>query len=229
MEAPNIILINCDDLGYGDLGCYGSESNDSPHIDALAKGGLRFTDFYMASPVCSASRAAMLTGCYPQRIGFGAHQVLLPGQDRGLDPRETTIARQLKKAGYATKIVGKWHCGDQPEFLPTRHGFDSYFGIPYSNDMGRQSNNLELNRPPLPLLRDETVIQQQPDQRGLTERYTDEALQFIRANRERPFFLYLATCMSMCRSSCRSPFSIKAATGPTVGRSPVSTGARASS
>lgn len=187
---PNIILINCDDLGYGDLGSYGSTRNDTPHLDQLAAEGMRFTDFYMASPVCSASRAAMMTGCYSQRIGFGDYQVLFPGQAQGLNPNESTIARQLKQGGYDTKIIGKWHCGDQPEFLPTNHGFDEYFGIPFSNDMGRQANHLE--RPPLPLLRDDKVIQQQPDQRGITERYVDESLQFIRRDRENPFFLYLA-------------------------------------
>lgn len=190
MTKPNIILINCDDLGYGDLGCYGSTVNKTPHIDQLANEGMRLTDFYMASPVCSASRAGMLTGCYPARIGFTEHQVLFPGDPWGLSAEETTIARQLKKADYATKIIGKWHCGDQPEFLPTEHGFDEYFGIPYSNDMGRQAS--PRDNPPLPLLRNKTVIQAQPDQRGITERYTDEALQFIQVNQEKPFFLYLA-------------------------------------
>lgn len=193
---PNIILINCDDLGYGDLGCYDSAKNNTPHIDALARGGMKLTDYYTVSAVCSASRAGLLTGCYPQRVGFGPHSVLFPGNPVGLDPRERTIAGQLKQAGYQTRIVGKWHCGDQPEFLPTRHGFDDYFGIPYSNDMGIQANrDSETNANrfcPLPLLRNETVIQEQPDQRGITERYTDEALHFIEANRDQPFFLYLA-------------------------------------
>jgi len=190
-RQPNIILINCDDLGYGDLACYGSERNDTPHLDKLSSEGVRFTDFYVASPVCSASRAAMLTGCYPQRIGFAACQVLFPGQGRGLNPKEVTIARQLKQVGYDTKIIGKWHCGDQPEFLPTNHGFDEYFGIPFSNDMGRQKNN-DFKHPPLPLMRNNEVIQQQPDQRGITERYVDESLQFMRRDRTNPFFLYLA-------------------------------------
>lgn len=119
-RQPNIILINCDDLGYGDLACYGSKRNDTRHLDQLAEEGVRFTDFYMASPVCSASRAAMLTGCYPQRIGFADCQVLYPGQAQGLNPKEATIARQLQQVGYDTKIIGKWHCGDQPEFLPTK-------------------------------------------------------------------------------------------------------------
>jgi len=190
---PNIILINCDDLGYGDLGCYGSSRNDTPHLDRLAAEGLRFTDFYMASAVCSPSRGAMMTGCYPPRIGFGdfdGSAVLFPGHGVGLDSGEMTLPRMLKNAGYATAHVGKWHCGDQPAFLPTRHGFDHYFGLPYSNDMGRQRNNPD--RPPLPLLRDEKVHQAQPDQRGLTERYTGECLRFIEENKDGPFFLYLA-------------------------------------
>lgn len=190
---PNIILINCDDLGYGDLGCYGSTLNKTPHLDRMAAEGVRFTDFYMASPVCSPSRAAMLTGCYPPRIGFAnfdGRWVLFPGQPLGLHPDEITIARLLQEDGYATKIVGKWHCGDQPEFLPTRHGFDSYYGIPYSNDMGRQYEHDVY--PPLPLLRDETVIQAQPDQASITERYVEESVRFLRDNRDRPFFLYFA-------------------------------------
>jgi arylsulfatase A-like enzyme len=194
-DRPNLILINCDDLGYGDLGCYGSAANDTPTLDRLAAEGMRFTDFYMASPVCSPSRGAMLTGCYPRRIGFGSfdngHWVLFPGHASGLNPAEITIARLLKSRGYATQMVGKWHCGDQPEFLPTRHGFDAYFGLPYSNDMGRQAGRKQP-MPPLPLLRDDTVVQQQPDQAALTERYVEECVRFLRANRERPFFLYLA-------------------------------------
>ena len=192
-KQPNIILINCDDLGYGDLGSYGSITNATPVLDKLAEEGVRFTDFYMASPVCSPSRGAMMTGCYPPRIGFGSFEgwsVLFPGQGVGLNPEEITIARLLKDAGYATKLVGKWHCGDQDEFLPTRHGFDSYYGLPYSNDMGRQFEDDKY--PPLPLLRDEEVIQQQPDQTALTERYVEESVRFIRANTHRPFFLYLA-------------------------------------
>lgn len=193
MQKPNIILINCDDLGYGDLACYGSPVNKTPALDRMAQEGMRFTDFYMASPVCSPSRGAMLTGCYPPRIGFGSFDgkwVLFPGMPIGLNPDETTTATALKEAGYATKIVGKWHCGDQPEFLPTRHGFDSYYGIPYSNDMGRQKEDDVY--PPLPLLRDEEVIQEQPEQRGITERYVEESVRFIRENKDKPFFLYFA-------------------------------------
>ena len=212
LNRPNIILINCDDLGYGDLGCYGSEVNQTPALDKMADEGVLFTDFYMASPVCSPSRAAMMTGCYPPRISFGffdGRVVLFPGSPIGLNTNEITIAKLLQDSGYATKIVGKWHCGDQAEFLPTRHGFDGYFGLPYSNDMGRQvwddkfgtgSNEnvsediaeTRRNLPPLPLLRDEQVIQEQPDQSALTERYVEESIRFMRESGDKPFFLYLA-------------------------------------
>lgn len=203
---PNIVLINCDDLGYGDLGCYGSELNDTPALDRMATEGMRFTDFYVASPVCSPSRGSMLTGCYPPRIGFGSFEglpVLFPGQPVGLAPGETTMARLLSDAGYDTLMVGKWHCGDQPGTLPTDHGFDRYLGLPYSNDMGRQVGTFQLpdgdqpGYPPLPLL-DATaadgveVIEQQPEQAGLTTRYLAEVVRFLREDRDRPFFVYFA-------------------------------------
>jgi arylsulfatase A len=210
-SPPNIILINCDDLGYGDLGCFGSDRHDTPRIDQLAAEGTRLTSFYAASPVCSPSRGAMLTGSYPPRIGFddfdGLH-VLFPGLPVGLHPDEHTLASVLKQAGYATQIVGKWHCGDQPPFLPTRHGFDHWLGLPYSNDMGRQAGGLSddeqaairaagytlppLPYPPLPLLADDAVIEAQPDQTMLTARYVDEALEFVRTHQDHPFFLYFA-------------------------------------
>lgn len=192
-ESPNVILVNCDDLGYGDVGCYGSTLHSTPVLDRMADEGMRFTDFYMAAPVCSPSRAAMMTGCYPQRIGLETGceiLVLRPGEPIGLSAEEVTVAQVLKDAGYATKIIGKWHCGDQPEFLPTRRGFDSWYGIPYSNDMGITERHPHF--PPLPLMRDEEVIQQQPDQAALTERYVEEAVRFIRDNRDNRFFLYLA-------------------------------------
>lgn len=198
-QTPNIILINCDDLGWGDPTCYGHPRNQTPHLDRLAAEGVRFTDFYMASPVCSPSRGAMMTGCYPARIGFHSFEgrwVLFPGQPVGLSPEETTVAELLRAQGYATKLIGKWHCGDQAEFLPTRHGFDEYYGIPYSNDMGRQAGRRHL-WPPLPLVRDEEVIEAQPDQASITQRYTEEAVRYLRAHAKgqgdgKPFFLYLA-------------------------------------
>lgn len=212
-QPPNIVLINCDDLGYGDLGCYGSTVHSTPAIDRLASEGMLFTDFYQASPVCSPSRAALLTGCYPPRIGmaeFDGLPVLFPGHPMGLNPSEATIAGVLHEAGYATKLVGKWHCGDQPEFLPTRHGFDEFYGLPYSNDMGRQALpagsptvaeilarfGLRLpvdEMPPLPLLVGEELLEGQPDQASLTARYVEESVRFLRHHAGRqPVFLYLA-------------------------------------
>ena len=191
-RRPNVILVNCDDLGYGDVGCYGSQVHSTPELDRMAREGVLFTDFYMAAPVCSPSRAAMMTGCYPQRVGLESGCeicVLRPGEPIGLSAEETTVAQILNDAGYATEIIGKWHCGDQPEFLPTRHGFDSWYGLPYSNDMGITRS---FDGPPLPLMRNEEVIQQQPDQAALTERYMEEALRFINEHRDGPFFLYLA-------------------------------------
>ena len=201
-----MILVNCDDLGYGDLGCYGSTANATPTIDRLAAEGLRFDDFCAASPVCSPSRAAMLTGCYPPRIGFDSFDglpVLFPGQGLGPPPSETSLATILRDAGYRTQMVGKWHCGDQPGFLPSDHGFDHWFGLPYSNDMGRQvpmADGPLAPRPgtepsflnPLPLMLDDAVIEQQPDQAALTERYVTEAVRFLREASDEPFFLYFA-------------------------------------
>jgi arylsulfatase A-like enzyme len=159
----------------------------------MAAEGVRCTDFYMASPVCSPSRGALMTGCYPPRIGFASFDngqwVAFPGNSTGLNPQEVTLPGLLKSQGYATLHVGKWHCGDQLEFLPIRYGFDHYYGIPYSNDMGRQAGRPHL--PPLPLLRDDEIIQQQPDQAALTERYVEECVRFMRENRAGPFFLYL--------------------------------------
>lgn len=197
-RRPNVVLINCDDLGYGDLGCYGSTSNATPGIDKLAAEGIRFDSFYMASPVCSPSRGALLTGCYPPRIGFGSFDglpVLFPGQGLGLPPGEVSLATMLAAAGYRTQMVGKWHCGDQAEFLPTNHGFDHYFGLPYSNDMGRQippEGEERFDLPPLPLLLDDDVLEQQPDQASLTGRYVAEAVRFLRSARDEPLFLYVA-------------------------------------
>ena len=190
-RPPNFIVIFCDDLGYGDLGCYGSKENRTPHIDALARQGMRFTDFYSSSPVCTPSRASLLTGCYPRRVGLHedatGHWVLIPRSRRGFHPDEETLPELLKKSGYRTACIGKWHLGDQPGHLPTDHGFDSYYGIPYSNDMQRA----ERGDPPLPLVEGTKVIEAPADQSTLTRRYTEKAVEFIHANKTRPFFLYL--------------------------------------
>ncbi|MEI6234207.1 MAG: sulfatase [Planctomycetota bacterium] len=185
---PNIVLIFIDDMGYGDIGPFGSTKNRTPNLDRMAAGGMKLTSFY-AAPVCSVSRAQVMTGCYGPRVSIPA--VFGPGGRNGISKNEHTVAELLKAQGYATICIGKWHLGDQPEFLPTRHGFDHYFGLPYSNDMMKKAKvNGKLV---VPLVRDEKVIEllEGDDQDRLTERYTDEALKFINENKEHPFFLYL--------------------------------------
>jgi arylsulfatase A-like enzyme len=200
-KKPNLILILADDLGYADLGCFGSKKNRTPNLDRMARQGIRLTSFYAIANVCTPTRASILTGCYPQRVGLHQNEkgqgVLFPANTRGLSAAEITLAAILRALGYATFCIGKWHLGDQLPFLPTRHGFDHYFGIPYSNDMGRTARpkGKEKVYPPLPLLRDEKVIETEPDQSLLTARYTEEAIRFITQNKDRPFFLYLAHTM----------------------------------
>lgn len=190
-STPNIILIFCDDLGYGDLGTYGSQVNRTPRIDGLASEGMQFSEFYSSSPVCTPSRASLLTGSYARRVDmhedFTGHWVLIPRSRRGLHHDELTIAEALKTKGYATACIGKWHLGDQPEHLPTKHGFDYYYGIPYSNDM----QQAKRGDPPLPLVHGDKVIEAPADQSTLTKRYTEETIKFIEANQNQPFFLYL--------------------------------------
>ena len=189
---PNVVLILCDNLGYGDVGCYGSTLHRTPHIDRLAREGVRFTDAYAASGVCTPSRAALMTGCYPRRVNLHVSdtgRVLQPVASKGLNPSEQTIADVLKSSGYATACIGKWHLGDQPELLPTRQGFDRYFGIPYSDDMTPRAGK---SWPPLPLMEDERVIEAPVDVRTITQRYTEAAIEFLRNQRDGPFFLYLA-------------------------------------
>jgi arylsulfatase A-like enzyme len=194
-ERPNVLLVFTDDQGYGDLGCFGSPYIDTPNVDRLAREGARFTDF-QAAPVCTPSRAALMTGSYATRVGLG-DGVLVPGSDDGLHPEEVTIADALSAAGYATNCIGKWHLGDHHPFLPTDHGFDSYFGVPYSNDMRPNNVHGKDNHPPLPLVRDDDVIEEEPDQSTLTRRYTEEAISFIEAaaGDDEPFFCYLAHTM----------------------------------
>ena len=182
-SRPNFVILFADDLGYGDLGCYGHPTIRTPRLDRMAAEGVRFTDFYSAAPVCTPSRGALLTGRLPIRNGMYGIQrrVLFPDSTSGLPDEEVTIAEVLKSAGYATACIGKWHLGHRPPYLPTRHGFDCYFGIPYSNDMK-----------PTPLLRNEEVIEEPAVQETLTDRYTRQAVRFITDHRHRPFFLYLA-------------------------------------
>ncbi len=198
-DKPNFILIFVDDLGYADIGPFGSQLHRTPHLDRMAAEGRKLTSFYVTAPVCTPSRASLMTGSYPRRVGLDESEkgqwVLFPGNQEGLNPDEITLAETLKGAGYSTACVGKWHLGDQPAFLPTRHGFDSYFGIPFSNDMGHDSRKQPYRYPPLPLLRREEVIEEEPDQRLITKRYTEEALRFIEDNKDGPFFLYLAHTM----------------------------------
>jgi len=182
---PNIILILCDDLGYGDLGCYGNSRIRTPNLDRMSSEGVRLTQYYVTSPACTPSRAALLTG--RQQMRAGLPNVLHPTAQVGLRAQDETLAEALKERGYATTCIGKWHLGHLPEFLPTRHGFDSYFGIPFSNDMGDTSRGA----PPLPLMEGEEIVEQPADQATLTKRYTERATQFIRENSEKPFFLYM--------------------------------------
>lgn len=189
-RPPNIVLILADDMGWGDLGCYGSKTIRTPHLDRLASEGTRFTSFYVSQPVCSASRLSLLTGCYANRLGI--HGALGPGSKVGLSARESTLADLLRLRGYATAIYGKWHLGEAPEFLPTAHGFGEYFGLPYSNDMWPNHPTAKPGvYPPLPLYQGTNVVERMPDQRFLTRRYTDHAVRFIEANASKPFFLYV--------------------------------------
>ena len=186
---PNVIIVFCDDLGYADIGPFGAKAHDTPVLDRMAKEGMRLTDFYSTCPVCTPSRSSLMTGCYPRRVNMHMDEknlcVLFPAARKGLNPSERTIAEVLKDQGYATTCIGKWHLGDHPDFMPTNHGFDSYFGIPYSNDMNRKEV-------PLPLVRDLSVIEEgvQKDT-TITARYTKEAISFIKKNSNKPFFLYL--------------------------------------
>ena len=193
-RPPNIVIVFFDDLGWGDLGVFGAKQIRTPNIDRLASEGTRFTSFYVSQPVCSASRASLLTGCYANRIGI--HGALFPGALTGIHGGESTLAEVLKARGYATGMVGKWHLGSQREFLPVRHGFDDYLGLPYSNDMWQNPPTTKPGSyPPLPLIDGDHVVETQPDQRFLTERYTRRAVDFIDRHRDSPFFLYVAHSM----------------------------------
>lgn len=190
-RPPNVVIVFADDLGYADVGCYGGKIK-TPHLDQMAGEGLRFTDFHVPAAVCSSSRASLLTGCYPQRVNIlGA---LGPNSKVGISDDEQLIPEVLKAKGYASAVFGKWHLGDAPQFLPTKHGFDRYFGLPYSNDMwpGHPSRK---NFPKLPLIEQEKVVELMPDQSQLTTWYTERAVQFIEEKKDQPFFLYVPHSM----------------------------------
>ena len=225
-DQPNFVVVFADDQGWGDLGSYGHPDIRTPHIDRMADEGMRFTSFY-AAPFCGPSRAALMTGSYPPRVSLAFNHG--PKAATGIHPDEVTVAELLSERGYATRMIGKWHLGDAPEFLPHRHGFDSWFGIPFSNDMWRYHPVMPIREPenermisareradmtgfagkgtyydlgrgqgfphPLPLMRDDEVVETDPDQRKLTTLYTELAIEFIEENQERPFFLYLPHAM----------------------------------
>ena len=192
-RPPNIVLILVDDLGYGDVGCFGAKDIRTPNLDALARQGTRFTDFYVAQAVCTASRAALLTGCYPNRVGM---QGALNHTSRfGLNPAEWTLPKMLKERGYATACFGKWHLGTVPELSAPRQGFDEFFGLPYSNDNSKYHPSLASEMPPLPLLDGERIAELDPDQSTFTARFTAKSIDFIERHKARPFFLYLPHVM----------------------------------
>jgi arylsulfatase A-like enzyme len=205
-RPPNVIVLFVDDMGYADIGPFGNKTLRTPHLDRFAAEGMRFTSFY-ATPVCSMSRTSLLTGCYSARVSMPG--VLFPPNRIGLHPDEVTLAEVAKSRGFATMMIGKWHVGHLPEFLPTRQGFDHYFGLPYSNDMHKGRAGF----PPLPLYRDEQVIETEPDQSQLTKRYTEEAVKFLRARRDQPFFLYLPYTMIHTPLGASADFKGKSAQG----------------
>ena len=230
-KTPNFIVIFTDDQGYEDIGCFGSPKIKTPHLDKLAAEGRKFTSFYSANSVCSPSRAALMTGCYPTRVSVPG--VLFPRHKEGLNPDEITIAEVLKTKGYATSCIGKWHIGHKPKFLPTRQGFDSYYGIPYSNDMtidpeaqlaadinlreGFTLDRIKNEKPKknlVPLMRNEEVIEYPCDQTTLTKRYTEEAVKFIEKNEDKPFFLYLPHTMPHIPLFASKKFKGKSDRGP---------------
>ncbi|MBQ17277.1 MAG: arylsulfatase [Planctomycetaceae bacterium] len=231
-DSPNVILVFADDQGYQDLGVFGSPNIKTPHVDKMAGEGMRFTDFYSAASVCTPSRAALMTGCYPERVGRLG--VLFPRDKIGLNPAETTIAEMLGTRGYATACIGKWHLGHKKKFLPTNQGFDVYFGIPYSNDMGvdpamelaadihwrngyteEKFRGLKANSRAAgpPLMRGTRVVEFPVDQNTLTRRYTEEAIRFITAHRDKPFFVYLPHTMPHIPLFVGPEFSGKSAAG----------------
>jgi arylsulfatase A-like enzyme len=222
-RPPNVILVVADDLGWGDLSSYGHPTIRTPHLDRMAREGQRWTSFYSAAPYCTPSRAGLITGRLPVRSGMAseAYTVLYPDSTGGLPASEVTIGEILKGRGYATSVIGKWHLGHRPEYLPPRHGFDLYFGIPYSNDMdavpGSPATRIAKPRSEffdVPVYRDEKVVERPARQDTITRRYVEESIRFIEANRERPFFLYLAHTMPHVPLFADAPFAGRSPRGP---------------
>jgi arylsulfatase A-like enzyme len=219
-RPPNLVVIFCDNLGYGDIEPFGSTAHRTPHLNRMAREGMKFTHFCVTAGVCTPSRASLMTGCYAQRVGMHVNPrdglVLRPVSPYGLNPSEVTIAEVLKPRGYATAIIGKWHLGDQPEFLPTRQGFDLFFGVPYSDDMTHEMGRRLGDRmdgskwPPLPLMENEAVVEAPANRDLLTKRYTERACEFIEQNKDQPFFLYFPQAMP---GSTPAPFASPAFKG----------------
>ncbi len=193
---PNVIIIFCDDMGYADIGPFGAKGYRTPHLDRMAKEGTIFTDFHVGRSVCSPSRAALMTGCYPVRVGVPGN--FGPGSKTGLSPDEVTIAEIVKQKGYATAMYGKWHLGHLPKFLPTQQGFDEWFGLPYSNDMWPYHPERRYRFPDLPLMEGPKILKaavKPEDQVHLTTWYTERTVKFIERNQDRPFLIYLPHAM----------------------------------
>jgi len=212
---PNLVVVFCDDLGYADIGPFGGKLARTPHLDRMAREGRAFTNFHVSQPVCSASRASLLTGCYANRLGI--HGALGPNAKIGLNPKETSLASLLKGKGYTTACLGKWHLGNLPQFLPTNQGFDSFYGIPYSGDMWPLHPESPKGYPPLPLLRDTAVINPAlgpEDQKRLTCQYTDEALRFLEKSAAKPFFPLFGPQPAPCPTLCWQRFRRKIRQGP---------------
>jgi arylsulfatase A len=224
-KPPNIVIIFTDDMGYGDLGCYGHPSIRTPNIDRMAAEGMKFTSFYSAAEVCTPSRAALLTGRLPIRSGMcsDTRRVLFPDSAGGLPQSEITLAEALKAKGYATACVGKWHLGHLPEYSAMSHGFDSFFGLPYVNDMDRVPDRGPKGRAAffapkieywnVPLMRGDKIIERPADQHTLTKRYTEEAVKYIKEKKDKPFFLYLAHAMPHVPLFASKDFAGKSARG----------------
>lgn len=215
-RPPNIVHIVADDVGYDDFGCFGAKKIKTPNVDALAREGMRFTSFYAPSPTCTPTRAALMTGCYAERVGV--NRVLFPNDRIGLHPDEVTIAELLKTRGYATACIGKWHLGHLRQHLPTKHGFDLYFGIPYPNDHGPEREKLGGMRPkdipPIPLWRNDEIVEQPAKLAELPDRFTAEAVKFIADNKAKPFFLHMANIETHTPWFVPKRFEGKSADGP---------------